>query len=265
MPAARNYLFEFEDLPWFPDTIRRSMVDYLSFFLRKTEFYKPILPLIAECLAHSNDQRIIDLCSGGGGPMQQLQKQLSQVMGKSIPIVLTDKFPNVAAYEQMVLLPNSNFSFIETSVDASQVPVNLKGVRTIFSAFHHFSPDFAKAVLKDAVANKTPIAIFDGGDKNLLTILGIILAHPVIFFFCTPFFRPFRFSRIIFTYLIPLIPFCTVWDGVISILRLHKPKSMLQMVKEINATDYHWMAGTKKHPLGFHIAYLIGYPKNNEL
>lgn len=259
MQALRKYLFEFEDLSWFPDTIRRSMVDYLSFFLRKTDFYKPVVPLLAQCLRHSKSQKIIDLCAGGGGPMKELQKQLSDFVGSSIPVVLTDKFPNVEAYQELSTR-DTNFSFIDTSVDAASVPADLEGVRTIFSAFHHFDPAFAKQVLQDAVDNRAPIAIFDGGDKNILTILGIILLHPIVFFFCTPFFKPFRLSRIVFTYFLPVIPLCTVWDGIVSIMRLYKPASMLRMANEINADGYGWVAGAQKHPLGFRIAYLLGYP-----
>src|SRR5687768_1700659 len=94
-------LFEFEDLEWFPDTIRRSMVDYLSFFLRNTDYYKPVFPLIAECLQHSDTQQIIDLCSGGGGPIPQVQKNLQKFTGATTPILLTDKFPNLEAYEMI--------------------------------------------------------------------------------------------------------------------------------------------------------------------
>jgi hypothetical protein len=256
----RKYLFEFEDLPWFPDIIRRSMVDYLSFFLRKTSFYQPIKPLIAECLEHSQQQRIIDLCSGGGGPMLQIAKQLQACTGKEVSIILTDKFPNTAAYKHIQNESNGTISYIEAPVDATNVPEHLQGVRTCFSAFHHFSPQVARAVLSDAVNRRAPIAVFDGGDKNLFTILGIIILHPIVFALCTPFFKPFRLSRIVFTYLLPLIPLCTVWDGVVSILRLYTPRDMKKLVSSLEANNYTWQVGTKRHKLGLRVSYLIGYP-----
>ena len=256
-----NPLFEFEDLEWFPDTIRRSMVDYLSFFLRKTDYYQPIIPLIAECLQHSDTQQIVDLCSGGGGPIPQVQKNLKSYTGVTTPILLTDKFPNIEAYEHMQNADDSSISFVQGSVDATQVPSALKGVRTSFSAFHHFQPAMAKKILKDAVDQKAPIAIFDGGDKNLITILGIMLVHPIVFVLCTPFFKPFRFSRIFFTYLVPVIPICTVWDGAVSITRLYRPKQLDALVAGKEFESYTWQSGIKRHKLGFGISYLIGYPK----
>jgi hypothetical protein len=35
----RNYLFEFEDLAWLPDTIRESLTDYLRYLVTKVDFY----------------------------------------------------------------------------------------------------------------------------------------------------------------------------------------------------------------------------------
>ena len=121
-------------------------------------------------------------------------------------------------------------------------------------------PEQAKEILNNAINNKKPIAIFDLGDKNLLPILGILI-HPIIFFICTPFFKPFKISRLIFTYIIPLIPICTIWDGLVSILRLYGPNDLKRLVKEIGSTTYHWEIGKAKHKLGFSVLYLLGYQK----
>jgi hypothetical protein len=254
-------LFEFEDLPWFPDSIRRSMVDYLGFFLQKTGFYKPAVPLIAECLQHTEHQRIIDLCSGGGGPALQIAEDIKEYIGNAVPVILTDKFPNTAAYEYLSNLSGGVIRYEARPVDATWVPSHLKGVRTCFSALHHFSPEGVKKILRDAILENAPVAIFDGGDKNLLTVLGIVIGHPVLFFFCTPFLKPFRLSRLIFTYLIPIIPICTIWDGSVSITRLYRPTDLDKLVAETDSGKYIWKTGIGRNKLGFGVSYLIGYPK----
>ena len=118
----------------------------------------------------------------------------------------------------------------------------------------------AKKVLKNAVEHRQGIAIFDGGNRSFWMIFLIIVAHPVLLFLCTPFFRPFRLSRLIFTYLIPVIPFCTVWDGVISILRLYSPDEMLQIALEAENDQYTWISGKVRNKFGMSIAFLVGYP-----
>ncbi|KAF0202573.1 MAG: hypothetical protein FD170_1747 [Bacteroidetes bacterium] len=256
----RDYLFEFEDLDWFPNTIRESMTDYLRFLITKVDFYRPVVPLLIEGMNITKTSQIIDLCSGGGGAIEQIKNELHAQSEKEIKIILTDKYPNISAYQYLSAKTNGSISFIDASVDAADVPSNLKGFRTIFSGFHHFDKSTAKSVIKNAVDANSGIGIFDGGDKNILAILAIILFHPILFFFFTPFFRPFRFSRLFFTYLIPVIPFCTVWDGIVSIIRLYRPEELLQIANEVNPGNYSWKAGKIKSRYGLKVTFLIGHP-----
>ena len=256
----KAYIFEFEDLSWFPDTIRESMTDYLRYLITALNFYRPIIPLIIEGLNQTNSKQIIDLCSGGGGAIEQIGTNLAQQSDIEIKITLTDKFPNKNAFAFISEKANGRISFSDTSVDASDVPANLKGFRTIFSGFHHFDNDFAKRALKNAVDAKCGIGIFDGGNKNILAVLGILVFHPVLFFLFTPFFRPFRFSRLLLTYIIPVIPFCTIWDGIVSIIRLYKPAELLKLAHEVESENYTWQAGKKRSSFGLSVTYLIGYP-----
>ncbi len=257
---SSNRIFEFEDLSWFPDTIRLSMTDYLRYVLTIINFYEPVTPLLIEGLLQTSSTQIVDLCSGGGGAIEQIKNNVEQQSNSNIQIVLTDKYPNKSAFEFLAAKTKGSISFSDISVDAADVPAGLKGFRTIFSGFHHFDKSAATSVIKNAVDARSGIGIFDGGDKNIFVILAISLLHPIAFFFLTPFFKPFRFSRIFFTYLIPVIPLCTIWDGMVSITRLHQPTDLLNMAKQVDDKSYTWKAGKVKNKLGMHVAYLIGYP-----
>jgi len=80
----------------------------------------------------------------------------------------------------------------------------------------------------------------------------------------TPFFKPFRFSRLLYTYIIPIIPFCTIWDGIVSIIRLYKPSELLKIAREVDTENYFWEAGKKRSNFGLKVTYLIGYPLTKE-
>lgn len=255
-----QWLFEFEDLPWFPHTIRQGMTDYLHYFLKATNFYRPVAPLLHEAMKACDTNQLIDLCSGSGGPAEEILENLKAEFNFDARITLTDKFPNPEAWRQK----SGAITYIEFPVNATLVPGNLIGFRTIFSGFHHFNRSTATKILKDATSQNVGIGIFDGGDKNLLTILGIVLFHPIGFFFATPFFRAFRLSRLLFTYVIPVIPICTVWDGVVSIIRLYRPKDLLAMAQSTGADHYIWHTGKVTNGFGMRVAYLIGYPKKDE-
>lgn len=256
----RIHLFEFEDLPWFPKVIRDGGTDFLRYLLIAADVYKPLMPLIFESLSKTKESTLIDLCSGGGGYIEQLHKSLSENSSQKFSILLTDKFPNLEAYSVIKERTAGQIDFANYSVDASNVPNDLKGFRVMFSAIHHFQPDQIKNILQNAIDNNAPIGIFDGYEKNILVILSIIIFYPIAFLIFTPFFKPISFSRIFFTYIIPLIPLYTIWDGCVSVLRMYKYQELLAIANKTNANNYIWKAGKMKNKYGIHSTYLIGYP-----
>lgn len=257
----RVHLFEFEDLSWFPDVIRTGGTDYLRYFLIASELYKPTIPLLNQALKEIGESRIIDLCSGGGGYIEQVYNGVNKISEHKITITLTDKFPNVKAYSFLAEKTGHGINYSPDSIDAANVPKDMEGFRTMFSAVHHFQPEQVKRVLKDAVDNRMAIGIFDGGEKSIFAILGLMVIHPIAFLIFTPFFRPFKVSRLFFTYIIPLIPIYTIWDGVVSILRMYKPEELVQIAESVDAENYIWTSGKTKNRFGIRATYLIGYPK----
>jgi hypothetical protein len=255
----RLHLFEFEDLPWFPHVLRQGQTDYLHFVISNLNVYKPAAPLVKKILDNTGASQIIDLCSGGGGGVNVFQKNLEELTGKKISIILSDKYPNIPAFERIKNESNGNIDYIKESVDAKNTQLNIKGMRTLFSAFHHFNPEDAKSILRNAVKDNAPIAVFEGADKNILSFLGILFTTPVIFLIFTPFMKPFKLSRLFFTYIIPLIPLTTVWDGLVSILRMYSPKEMQKMAMEVDSKGYKWKSGKARGKLGNTVLYLTGY------
>jgi hypothetical protein len=251
-------LFEFEDLSGFPNAVRQGMLDYLSWFLRRTRFYEPVLPLL-RAHAASSPKPIVDLCSGGGGPWPGLWEQLPR-RGDAPVAWLTDRFPNTSAYEELATRSSGALKGYDASVDATSVPATLDGPRTLFSAFHHFDSDTALRVMRDAQARRTPLLVVDGGDRHIGVMLGIAVAHPVLLVLCSPFLRPFRWDRLLFTYLVPLIPLCTVWDGIVSILHLYPARELRSFAVACNAPDYSWTVHTLRNRTGFRIHVLHGAP-----
>lgn len=127
---GRIHLFEFEDLAWFPQFLRNYETDFLSFLSNKTGLFKPILPVMHRGLKASSSTHIIDLGSGGGGPILSLNSQLQRRFPK-LKIFLTDFYPNIAAFNLMSEKA-SNLEYIEKPIDARNVPKNLRGLRTLF-------------------------------------------------------------------------------------------------------------------------------------
>src|SRR4030095_2183300 len=125
----RLHLFEFEDQSWFPNVIRTGGTDYLRYLLIATEVYKPCIGLLNEALVQTGETKIIDLCSGGGGYIEQVYYEFKPA---EISFTLTDKFPNIESYELLKNKTQGKIKFDARSIDAANVPADLKGIRTMF-------------------------------------------------------------------------------------------------------------------------------------
>jgi hypothetical protein len=66
---GRLHLFELEDQSWFPSLIRDAGSSYLAFVARVAGHAEAFAPKLAEALNRSGEDRIVDLCSGGSGPL----------------------------------------------------------------------------------------------------------------------------------------------------------------------------------------------------
>jgi hypothetical protein len=249
-------LSELEDKQWFPPLIRRYMTDYLQFLFSNFNLYSPVTEIIHDILIQTRQKQIVDLCSGSGGPLLKIRKDYFRRYGSIPGIVLTDKFHQFGNTNHFA----PGITYYPESVNAMDIPITLTGVRTMFSSLHHFTTEELKLILSDAVNKKQPVAFFDSADKNLIFIIALIILHPLLLFIFTPFFKPFEFKRLLFTYLIPLVIIGSVWDGIVSILHLHSFKSLSKLIKESSLHGFDWKIIQIKNLVGMKINGVIGTP-----
>ena len=259
MPLPRFHLFELEDQSWFPNIIRDLATDYLQFMETKMSLHRPVVPLLTNAMRESRTTTVVDLCAGGGGPVIPL---LGEMKAAGIPVrfILTDKFPNLPAFERLAR-DHPGISFDRESIDATDVPARLTGFRTVFNAFHHFKPDDARAVLQSAVSSRQPIGIFEIPERATWIVVTTALLVPILVLLTTPFIRPFRWSRLLFTYVLPLVPLTCFWDGFVSQLRAYTPEELRRLAMSLGDVGYRWDAGkVRLQGSPAHLTYLIGQP-----
>jgi hypothetical protein len=263
----RVQLIELHEQPWFPSSLRDDVTDAVQFGFNLMKAYEPIAPLLQSVIDSTGSpanarQSIVDMCSGGGGPWLDLSQKLRcRGAGNSagLQIWLTDKYPNLEAFQNISASSDHHISYYPESVDAKNVPAALKGLRTMFTSFHHFSPEDARAILQNAVDAGESIGIFEITRRAPSTV-GIIFAGVLLMFLHTPRIRPFRWSRLLWTYLIPIIPLVLIFDGVVSCLRTYRPQELREMVDKLACNEYRWEIGElagKRAP----VTYLMGYSK----
>ena len=252
----RVHLFEWEDQKWFPDVLRNNMTDFLRNMILWQEIYTPAVTIIKEAIINSKLNTVIDLCSGAGGGMEFISSKINRELKNPVNFILTDKYPNSEIIE--ILNQQPHITYNKEPVDATKVPAELKGVKTLFSSFHHFKPDVAVKILEDATKNNHPILVFEGAGKSVAEFIAFLLLFPVMIYIITPFIRPFKWSRLLFTYLIPVLPLCIYWDGLVSILRMYTVKDLYALTSSFN-NSYFWKAGKIKGKFTT-ITFLSGMP-----
>lgn len=260
----RRQLIEIHEQPWCPVAVRDGATDCLRLIATVGRQYRHVLPKLQAALAATGTTRIVDLCAGSGGPWTSLHRQLEPVAGAPVEVLLTDLYPRAMVFAtstaERQATTTSSLRYLTLPVDATQTPAALHGFRTLFTAFHHFAPATAQAILQDAVDQGQGIAIFEQTRRNRFAILFMLVLAPLVLFI-TPLIRPWRLTRFFWTYVVPAIPLVLAIDGIVSCLRTYTPAEVSAMTTRLTGQPYTWEIGTASAPLSpLGVMYAIGYP-----
>jgi hypothetical protein len=260
---ARVHLFEWEDQPWLPHTLRDIITDHLRYSFsspQSANLRRTITSILAGPLRRSGATKIVDVCSGGGGPLPALVPGLAKIVDRPLTATLTDLFPNASAFARTQSETNGAVRGELTRVSAFDVPADLGRFQTLFTALHHFRPEDAKRILRDAAAKGRVIAIIEPFKRA--DLLMVLIASIIFGFLRTPWVGPLIVKRFLLTYVLPLSPFVLAWYGAVSCLRAYTAGEMEAMGREV-APLYRWTSGVEPipgAPGGLAITYLIGEP-----
>ena len=219
----RRQLFEFGDLPWVPTWLKHYLTDVLSIAgtvgesLGDAFCLEPVVDDIIAAMDQTGTDRIVDLCAGAAVPPVALQRRL-KARGRTAEVILTDLCPNLPAFERAALTTGCRYR--SDSIDATSLPSELTGLRTVFNALHHFPPDLARGILADAVSSRQAILIVEIPHRSPLGVVSTA-AFSVLCLLLTPLIRPLSLDRFLWTYLIPVIPLMVGFDGAMSSLRAY--------------------------------------------
>lgn len=248
MKLKRIHLFEFEDLSWFPDWLRRALTRLIVVMHKMLKSDEQLTELLAPLIRETKTNQLIDLCSGSGGPMLNVIKSLNKESEfKNLTLTLTDLYPNTRV-AQSVNAHAHNISYKTEPVDAAHPGDSLVGLRTMVSSFHHMKPAVAKQILASAFEGKQPICIFEISDNSYPKFLwwATIPINIITCLVITPMVRPMTWYQLVFTYLIPIIPLFFAWDGAVSNARTYTLNDINVLLEDLKSPDYIWESGTLK-------------------
>ena len=235
---ARMQLLEIEDQAWCPAWLRDAGTDWIAMALRHSGHAKKLAEVFKEQLALAKTIEVVELASGGGGPMPTLVEAVVR-SGADIHVTMTDLYPNLPAFERVSARDPQRFSFRTESVDATAVPADLPGMRLMFNSFHHLPPESARKVLGDAASQGRSIAIFEVVERSAVGVLGVwfgAMLSPIMM----PLTNPRRWERWVFTWVLPILPAFIFWDGTVSCMRIYSPAELKGLTDSVNVPGYTW-------------------------
>src|ERR1700681_3262042 len=120
----RMHLFEWEDQPWLPQVFRDFITDHLR-YTHNEAMREPVNVAIAQRLAtlfaRTQTSRVVDLCAGAGGPLGRIGHILVEEFSIPLEIVVTDLYPNIAAFKSLEARSEGRVSARYDSISATDV------------------------------------------------------------------------------------------------------------------------------------------------
>ncbi len=243
----RVHLFEFEDLRWFPNWIRVCLTRLIIVMHRKFDTSEEMALLLNKLMKKTGTTKIVDLCSGSGGPMLDTVVLLrNKYKIENVKLTLSDLYPNLEEAKRI----NRVYDYIRyrtSPLDATKLNNVEEGILTMVGSFHHMKPKSARSILVEAQRKNQPICILEINKKFPIVLWWLFVPlSAILCLFITPMVKPLTAKQIIFTYLIPVIPLCFAWDAVITSGRIYRSEDLDVLLQGLGNATYRWKKGILK-------------------
>lgn len=261
----RVQLFEFNEHPRVPDFLRAWIVESLGLGLRWGHTLDGLAPVLARFLEECGADRVLDLCSGSGEPAALLVEALLRQGIRPPRMVLSDLLPDGPALAAAAARHPQYLEVAPVPVDATAVPPEVdagrgaggeaRTARILVNGFHHFPPDVARGIVRDAMERGRGLFIVESFPRNPL------LALPFLpWGYGAMVSLPFRERRDRWLRLALLLPvhFVAAWDLFVSVFRMHTPDEVRAMAG--SCASYRWTFLEVPYPLGGRLQVFQGVP-----
>ena len=248
---------EIADQAWCPAWMRDAMTGYLQAVIELSRPYDVAADAVKDLLRETRSDEIVDLASGAGGPWLQLFETLRRDRPR-LALTLTDLSPNDQAVGRLTSV--EGITYLPERVSALDPPDRGAGVRTMFTALHHFDRDQVRDILRAAQRDRVGFAAYEATHRSPRGVL-VTLFIPLLVLLLMPRVRPRRLVPLVLTYLPPLLPLLIWWDGLASTLRTYTADELRALTSEIEAADYQWRVEELSVPGGpIPVLQLVGRP-----
>ncbi len=233
------YLIELMDESWLPVSLRETLTDLLEIANTHLRLYNGWVARDIVALAKKGNFKTIVELGAGSAPIARLIAQKKQ--DERVGVVVCDSHPNVSAFKSLELQFPGSVTGIMEPVDFTRQRVWGTGALLLVnSCFHHVPPEKRREAIKNLIASADRVVIFEPLKREWLSLLldlcGFIPA------FLGPLFigKAGRLRRLFWCWVFPVAPFCLVFDGIVSCLRMWSTEEWIEVLREVSPKDRKW-------------------------
>ncbi|MCC6511439.1 MAG: hypothetical protein IT423_20235 [Pirellulaceae bacterium] len=213
------YLFEFCDQTWIPSGARECLYEVMEACnsgLRS--FNREVAEAVLEQARSHGAQTIIELGAGRAPVTSELAKMAAS---QGMRLVPCDLVPNVAMYQQLAKEHADRVFPIYSSVDLTQPQTELNNAVLVMAGMmHHIPLELRGRVLGTLSATNSRMCMFEPLRRTWLSMFMAALSFfPAWMLPITFVRRSGTGRRLLWCWLLPIVPFMFEWDGVTSCLR----------------------------------------------
>jgi hypothetical protein len=215
--------------PWCPAGLVALIHEFLVWFVGVVGAARPFVPLVDEAMARAGSRRLVDLRTGAGSGAEVLRP----------------------------LLPD-DVAVVPTAAGGASDPG--EGARILVNGLHRLDADEAMALVARAFAERRVLLVVEGNDDSRWQAVGMLVFAPLSAVLTAPFVRPFRVARLVFTWLVPILPALIAYDGIAALYRLYNPGDLDRIFARAGGDGYRWRTGKVANGRGGNVIYGLAWP-----
>lgn len=226
-------LFEFNDLPRIPQAFRQTLLEVMELCNRGFRSFNQWAARDALDYARRNQCDTIVELGAGSGPITKVLAETPEARG--LRLVPCDLFPEVDGYRALEQQHPDAVKPIYTPVDFSEPhDFGPSTVAVLVGTFHHVPSEIRGKTLRSLTKSVKHVMVFEPIRNTPLSIfLAFTAIVPVLLLPLCCLGSPGTWRRILWCWLLPVVPLMFLWDAVVSCLREWSPRRWRRELSEV--------------------------------
>ena len=213
------HLFEFMDHPRTPRVIRQTLLDVLEYCNRDFRpYYREVAAEICEVVQERGIQHIVE--AGAGSAPLTRQLAANNVCAETT-LTPCDLYPEPDLYRSLAEGWPDRVQPVFEPLDLTEARSWSPNTAIVLCAtLHHIPAKERSELLKTMRASAACVMIFEPIRRTPLSMFLVLFAViPALLAPLNGLLRAGSLRRVLFCWLLPIVPLMFVWDGLISCLR----------------------------------------------